>query len=297
VNRSRIHLAGCSLVLTLIAALTLAMTACGSKPTISTIAISPSYPANLAIGSTVQFGAAATYSNRSTSDVTSRVTWASTDPSVATISASGLATGLKPGTTSISARLPGVARQTASLTVVTAPTISSIAIRSTLAVLALGSTELVTATATYSDYTTADVTSRVTWESSAPDVARISASGLATGVTTGTTYVKASVPGVTSPQLSLTVVNRGAVLSSIEIVPGSSADLTADSTLQLAARGIYSDGSFADITPHVKWASSNESVATVSDSGLVTAAEALGVANITASMSGITSRPVTLTGV
>jgi uncharacterized protein YjdB len=77
-------------------------------PTLSSIAITPQSPGSLAVGAALQFTATGTYSDGSTADLTSQVTWTSSDTSVATISEAGLATGIAAGTTEITAALSGV---------------------------------------------------------------------------------------------------------------------------------------------------------------------------------------------
>ena len=70
---------------------------------------SPNPPVNLAAGSTLQFTATGTYSNGSTANITSQVTWASSNTTIANITSSGgLATGEATGTTYITASLSGV---------------------------------------------------------------------------------------------------------------------------------------------------------------------------------------------
>ncbi len=87
--------------------------------TLSSIAVAPASPASLAVGSTQQFTATGTYSNRSTADISSRVTWASSDASKATISSTGLATGATAGTANITAALSGITSPDVTLTVIT----------------------------------------------------------------------------------------------------------------------------------------------------------------------------------
>jgi uncharacterized protein YjdB len=71
------------------------------------IAVTPANP-SIAKGTTRQFTATGTYSDNSTQNLTNQVTWASATPSVATINAVGLATGVAIGTSTISATLGGV---------------------------------------------------------------------------------------------------------------------------------------------------------------------------------------------
>ncbi len=115
-----------------------------------------------------------------------------------------LATGVGTGTSNITASLTGVTSPADVLTV-TAATLKSIAITPVSPSISKGNTQQFTATGTYSDTTTANITSQVTWISATTTVATISAAGLATGVGTGTSNITASLTGVTSPADVLTV--------------------------------------------------------------------------------------------
>lgn len=85
----------------------------------------------------------------------------------------------------------------------------------------------------------------------------------------------------------------GPSVSLVEIsgVTGSSFTLTFPATKQLEALAFYEDGTSS--SSNIKWASSNESVATVSN-GLVTSVSA-GTAQITAKCGGVESDPITVT--
>jgi len=63
--------------------------------------------------------------------------------------------------------------------------------------------------------------------------------------------------------------------------------------MQLFAVGTYSDGSIADLTFLAIWNSSNTDIATITMGGLAKC-KAVGNTNITATMWGVTSKPVTL---
>jgi hypothetical protein len=93
------------------------MAACSSTPTLSSIAVTPASPASLAVGSTQQFTATGTYSDDSTAAITSNVTWASSNTTIATISSAGLATGVAAGNTNITASLSGVTSPAVTLAV------------------------------------------------------------------------------------------------------------------------------------------------------------------------------------
>ena len=88
------------------------------------------------------------------------------------------------------------------VTLPVAPT--SIAVTPANPSISPGGTQQFTATGTYSDSSTQNLTSQVAWASSNTVVATISAGGIATGVAAGTTTISATLSGV-SGSTSLTV--------------------------------------------------------------------------------------------
>lgn len=88
----------------------------GDKPdppaTLSSIAVTPGAPSVQLITATLQFTATGTYSDGTTRNISSTVTWGSSAGAVATINSSGLATSTGGGTTTISASLSGVSGST-----------------------------------------------------------------------------------------------------------------------------------------------------------------------------------------
>src|SRR5258706_8227959 len=149
---------------------------CGSsgKGKLKTIAVTPA-TASIAPGATQQFRATGAYSDGSSSDITAQVTWSSGTASVATIGAStGLATGVTQGSSVITATLSGVSG-TATLNVAS---LLSIAVTPNPASVGLGGTVQLTATGTFSDTTTANISSQVTWNSATMANATISNTGL-----------------------------------------------------------------------------------------------------------------------
>jgi plastocyanin len=82
-----------------------------TAPTLQSIAVTPANP-TIAPGATQQFVAMGTFSDSTTQDLTTKVTWASSATAVATISGTGLATGVADGTSTITATMGGVSRNT-----------------------------------------------------------------------------------------------------------------------------------------------------------------------------------------
>ena len=140
-----------------------------------------------------------------------------------------------------------------------------------------------TATGTYSDGSTADLTANVVWRSSSEAVATISNGAASPGLTAtlskGTTEISATDPASTIAA-SATLSVTDAQLVSVAVAP-TDPTLLAGSTLQLSALGTLTDASDADVTASLTWTSDNEAAATVSASGLVQAI-AVGTATITA---------------
>ena len=255
-------------------------------PLFSTIAIEPALVSQLTAGATVQFIATGTDSAGSTTDISSQVRWASSNTNVASVSPTGLATGIAAGNTDISAFLTGITSQMVNLRV---GVLSSISIVPTsLDTVAIGSIRTFRAIGTYADGSTSLITSQVTWGSSTPGVVALS-SGAALGVATGDTEITASLAGVISPPVKLHISK----LVSVAIAPTSPDLLTVNSTLQFTATANYLDGSTADITSQVKWSSSNTAIASVSLSGLATGVAA-GSTNIKATYVGVSSTEVGL---
>ena len=167
--------------------------------TISAVAVTPANPI-MAVDATYQFTATATlteYSNWATQNVTSYMTWTSMDTSIAWVEdTTGNLTALSAGTTTIQAT--DSYSGTSGFTVVTviSSALSSIAVTAENDNTGIwtGSTLQLTATGTFEDESTADVTSHVTWSSADTAIATVDSAGLVTGVSAGTVTITASDP-------------------------------------------------------------------------------------------------------
>lgn len=116
----------------------------------------------------------------------------------------------------------------------------------------------------YTDGSSRDLTASAVWSSSDPSVLGIDAAGLATGLQLGAAQVRAAYQGKT---LSANVTVVAAPLTSIAIAPASAA-LAKGRRLAFTATGHYADGTTADLTARVAWASSDPAVALVSSAGV-----------------------------
>lgn len=240
-------------------------------------------PANtsIAAGTTQQFAATMTYSDTSTGDVTALATWASSNTTVATISgAAGLATGVAPGATTISAVYSGLAAGT-QLTV-TAAVLTAIQVTPSNATSPLGTTRQFRAFGTYSDGSSQDLTATANWASSVTGVAAIASGGLATTVSVGATSISATVMGV-SDTVNFNVT--APTLNRIDVSPPN-ATIGTLTTQAYTASGVYSDNSMVDLTSQATWASADTAVASLT--GTTATGLAAGTTTITATFNGVT---------
>jgi trimeric autotransporter adhesin len=114
------------------------------NPTLTSIAISPTSP-QVQVSQTLQLQVFGTYSNNNRNQVTSGVSWSSSDPTIATVDpSSGIMTGVQTGTVTITADAQGLT-STASGTVFLV--ISSISISPTSASVTAGNTQSFTVSA------------------------------------------------------------------------------------------------------------------------------------------------------
>jgi Big-like domain-containing protein len=123
--QKKLRLAGAFAVLAIFA-VTLGCRGFFVNPTLTTVTAGPT-GFNLPVGSTQQMTATGTYNDGSTKTLTSGVVWTSSDPTVATVTAGGLVTGVAAGTATITAQsgtITGTAAITVALTNVTGLTIT-----------------------------------------------------------------------------------------------------------------------------------------------------------------------------
>jgi 6-phosphogluconolactonase (cycloisomerase 2 family)/uncharacterized protein YjdB len=260
-------------------ALTDSTTLTVNPPALVSLAVSPHNP-SVALGFAQSFHATGTYTDGSTADLTTSATWTSSAPAKATIGANGVAATHATGTATIGATALGAPGDSTLLTVLPA-VVTAVAISPRGATIPLGTSLQLTATGTFSDGSTRDLTASATWTSLAPAVVTVSASGLASGVATGTATIDVAAGGAGD---STTVTVSAAAVTAIAISPRG-ASFPLGRTLQLTATATYTDGTSADVTRSVTWTSQAPSVATVSAAGVVSPV-ATGTATIGAALAG-----------
>lgn len=256
-----------------------------SGATIVSLSLSPS-SVPLSTGSTQQLNGTATYSDGTSANVNSALSWTSSNSAAATVNATGLVTAVGIGSAQVTGSMSGKSAVSTITVSAAAPTIVSIAVTPASATISIAGTQQLTATATYSDSSTANITGTATWSTSASAVATVSFTGLVTGVAAGTANISASLNGLTGSS-AITVSPTAPTLVSLAIAP-TSATIAVSGTIQLTATATYSDGSTANVSSSAAWSSNNSSVASVSTTGLVTGV-AQGTATISAVFMGMTA--------
>jgi uncharacterized protein YjdB len=184
------------------------------------------------------------------SDAVSGGTWSSSNTTTASVSGSGLVTGLSAGTATISYTLGAVCTVTSNITINPSPA----AITGATAVCAGLTTPLT------------DATSGGAWASSNTTIATVSGGGLVSGISPGTAVISYTLGGVCSATTTMSVnISAPAITGTRTICIGLTSALT-------------------DPSGGGTWTSSNTSVATVGTGSGIVFGVATGSATITYSL-------------
>ena len=202
--------------------------------------------------------------------------WTSSNSAVATVT-DGVVTALKEGKTDITATSTDGSNVSATCAVtVTKKAIEVTAVQLTESdpvTLSKDATLQLSAVISPSDATDHNVK----WNSDSPDVASVDANGLVTALKGGVAYITATVGGVTSEALMVTVLEPKPMF----VVYPYCLLRTGGSITQIIYYGSISEYADRDDAIIERWESDNPAVASVDDKGKVTAVSA-GQANVTA---------------
>lgn len=231
-------------------------------------------------GANKQLVAMAIYSDHTKAAVTSDASWISTDPDSVGVDASGLVSAKLAGETAVSVMATYAGVTGSSSITATAASLKSIAVCPVIAnqpgcpadatIAKGGFVQPFVATGTYTDGTTADLTTQATWAASNPEFAAISntagTNGIATsGASAGATTVTATFQGITSPAVGLTVSND--TLESITVTPTTKTLLVGQGQ-QFKAVGSFGTGASTpdtDMTTVVRWTTSDPTILAFDD--------------------------------
>ena len=254
-------------------------------PRATTVTVSPATAELTAVGATVQLSAEVRDQNGQAM-AGATVTWSSSDASVATVDASGLATAAGNGTATITATAGAVSGNAA---VSVAQRVSAVTVSPAADTLvALGDTVRLSAEAVDGNAHRVEEV-EFSWASSDTSVAVVDDAGLVRGVGAGQAEVTATAAGVTG-RADLTVVAPEP--TTVAVTPDTVALTGLGETAQLSAEVRDQAGRAMEGVP-VAWSSADTTVAAVDSAGLVTAA-GVGETTITAT-SGEASGEVVVT--
>lgn len=238
----------------------------GEEPAKTAVSIADNYSTSMDKGTTQQLKAKV-----SPDDKASQVVWSSSNESVLTVDANGLVTAVGDGTASITATVDGVSATTDAITVTTPVVkVSGVKLSASNLKLAVGGEPSTLTAAVEPDNATNKILS---WSSSDPTVATV-ADGVVIPVKAGAaTITVITEDGEHSATCKVTVIQpaTGITLDKQKVV------LVGAATEQLKAAVVP-----AEANQTIVWKSSNESVATVDQTGKV-AAVSKGAATITVS--------------
>jgi len=182
----------------------------------ATLAVTPSTGSLSAFGQTQQFAVSARDANNNAM-TGAPITWSSSDPTVATVSSSGVATAVGNGTARITATS---GRHSAAATLAVAQTTASVAVTPPSSVLsAAGATVQLSAQA--SDANGQTIANKTfTWTSDATGVATVSDAGVVTAVANGVAHISAAADGQSGTALvSVVVAPKGAPPVALPTLP------------------------------------------------------------------------------
>jgi uncharacterized protein YjdB len=218
------------------------------------------------------------------------ITWLSENPGIAVVSTAGVVTAVSPGTTTILLRA-GTKEATVRVRVVGEP-VNSVRItpQQTVHVIRLG--QVAQLNAECLSATQQVLAGRpITWNSSNPVVASVSGTGLVSANALGSANISATCDN--SVSASVTVQVTPVPVSTVTITPDG-LTLPRGTQGQLTATARDSAGNVLSLQGRqVQWFSNNIPVAQVSTQGVVFGAS-VGVAQITVSVDGVVSAPVTV---
>ena len=136
-------------------------------PTLTSIAVTPATP-SVVQTHTQQLTATGSHDDGSISNITSKVTWSSSDSSKVAVNSTGLVTGINPGSATITASSGNISGST---TVgVTAANLASIDVSPSTVSALTGQTVPFTAIASFSGGGTGDITDAVIWSTDSSKV-------------------------------------------------------------------------------------------------------------------------------
>jgi uncharacterized protein YjdB len=211
------------------------------------------------------------------------ISWQTSSAAIASVTNTGMITGVAPGAVTISASSEGVIGQ-AGMNVLPPPVVPIASITVALAAGSLNPGQTTQATATARDASNNVLPGRaITWSSTNNAVATVSSAGVVTAVAAGSAQITATSEGQNGSATLAVASTPPVPVASVTVTLAASSRNPGQTT---QATAVTRDGNNNILTGRsITWSSSNPGVATVTSSGLVTAI-AIGTVQIMAACEG-----------
>jgi hypothetical protein len=239
-----------------------------APPKLVSYVISPRFP-SLSLGKIQQLSVNGIFTDQSKKNLTNTSKWSIADPKIAKISnvldKKGVITSLATGSTTISVKDTQTNISVTTTLIVTAAELVSMSISPAHAIIPLGQKKQLSVTGTLSDGSNIDLTQNVNWMSSNLSVAMVGNTpgqkGNVFSKTTGVSVITIKDPATGIKGTSkISVTSKELVSVNIET---ENHQIPLGTTLELMAKGLYSDGSIEDITESGNWISETPSVISI----------------------------------
>jgi uncharacterized protein YjdB len=214
----------------------------------------------------------------------SGIVWSSSNDAVATINQQGVATGIAQGQVTVTITYNNNIRATALLTVTPSTVPERITVTSASNTIIAGTTTTLTTTYFNNQGQQAAPPNAISFTSSNTAAATVNNLGVVTGIAAGSTTITASLNATTTATIVITVTGSQ---ERLVMSPGS-ANIMVSGTQAFTLTYFNNTGQSAPVPTGVIWSSSATTIATVTQTGVVTGIGA-GTATITAAVNGISS--------
>ena len=267
----------------------------------TSLTITPSYH-EMAVHSTVDYTVVATLSDGTTENVTKDVLKSASGTAELAIiyqeDSLVKVEGITSGNAVVQANYQSLSA-TAKIVILPA-TLSSITITPLDETISLGSTLQYQARAQYSDGSEVDITKEASWLSTELSIAAIDNNiftGLASGISTGTTTIQATFNGF-SASTSLTIdASCGAEKPASIYIHPENAIISLNTEMQYTLYGLWSNGCIAQLTQNnaANWSSSDNKIVSIGKKDGIALAKKVGATTINADYQNLTAIPVNVT--
>jgi uncharacterized protein YjdB len=233
------------------------------------IAITPTRH-TMTVGVEQLYTAQTVSANGATSDITSKVSWVSSNTAVASFVKVGSGNALvavAPGKTTITATSASTKMSGSATLIVTAAPVRAISVNAARQTVEAGYKQPLTATGTLTNGLSLELTHGVVWASSDPSIAKVDDAGFVTTLAPGLVTIS-GVSGKITGAIPLTVTPPE--LTEMRMVTAVSS-LASGLTHPFSVEGSFTDGVTRSLTKGVIWRSSDPAIVTINEEGVAAA--------------------------